>query len=186
MRALIYETKYPLVAVVAMGKDRIIGDGKKMLWHIPQDLKRAKALTMGKPLIMGRRTYVHLNKRPLPGRANIVLTRNKEWHEEGALPANSPEEAVRLANEWIDSDPANKHEIIVFGGGEIYKLFMPYLTRIEATEIDGEYGGKGRVAFPKKKFDEWEVESKKNIPAQKNTPAFSYVRLQRKIKNLWF
>ena len=180
---ILRDSKYPLVAVVAMAKNRVIGDGKGLPWHIPQDLKRVKQLTMGKPLIMGRRTYVSIG-RSLPGRGNIVLTRNRHWQAEGALPAYSLAEAVGLAEEWIEADATRQKEIIIFGGGEVYQGFMPYISRIEATEIHQVY--EGGVAFPEGAFDAqgWQEEARQDFPAQAATPAFSYIRLSRCRKSL--
>ena len=79
-------------AIVASAKNRVIGDGENLLWKISEDFKRLKKLTMGCPLIMGRRTWDSIGK-PLPGRANIVLTRNINWHKEGAIKASSIDEA---------------------------------------------------------------------------------------------
>ena len=96
----INDNKFPLVAIVAVSKDFIIGDGKKMLWHLPNDLQRLKYLTLGNPLIMGRKTFESIGK-PLPGRANIVLTNQTNQKEEVKLEkyiARSLEEAVIQTN----------------------------------------------------------------------------------------
>ncbi|MCG8622850.1 MAG: dihydrofolate reductase [Proteobacteria bacterium] len=176
----IYDAQYPLVAIVAMSTTGVIGDGKKMPWHIPQDLKRVRGLTMGKPLIMGRRTFESIGK-PLAGRANIVLTQNETWQKKGVLVAHTPLEAVQLASDWIDADPSHKPEIIIFGGGEIYKLFMPHLARIEATTIDKAYNDIGsKVAFPKNALSDWVEDITARFPAQANTPAFTYATLRPK------
>ena len=93
--------KYPMECVVAMNQERVIGDGNKLLWHLPGDLKRLKSMTMGAPLIMGRKTFKSIGK-PLPGRANIVLTRSKTNDFDGAIVVNSFDEAITKADEWID------------------------------------------------------------------------------------
>ena len=82
-----------LVAVVAMASNRVIGDGEDLLWHLPGDLKRVKQLTMGCPLIMGRKTWDSIG-RPLPGRASIVMTRDEQWQAQGAIRASSLDDAV--------------------------------------------------------------------------------------------
>ena len=84
-----------------MNEDRIIGDGKNLLWHLPGDLKRLKKMTMGSPLIMGRKTWDSIG-RPLPGRANIVLTKSISWSPAGAIVVNSFKDAINKADEWID------------------------------------------------------------------------------------
>ena len=92
--------------VVAMNEHRIIGDGNKLLWHLPGDLKRLKSMTMGAPLIMGRKTWESIG-RPLPGRANIVLTRSKPTNLNGAIVVNSFDEAIQEAGEWILKEKYN-------------------------------------------------------------------------------
>ncbi|MGB1919834.1 MAG: dihydrofolate reductase, partial [Candidatus Puniceispirillales bacterium] len=92
-------SQYPLVAIVAMAKNRVIGDGQQLLWHIPGDLPRVKSLTMGRPLIMGRRTFESIG-RALPGRANIVLTRQTNWSGESAITVSSIMDAIAAAEEW--------------------------------------------------------------------------------------
>ena len=97
--------------VVAMNQERVIGDGNKLLWHLPGDLKRLKSMTMGAPLIMGRKTFESIGK-PLPGRANIVLTRSKTNDFDGAIVVNSFDEAITKAGEWIDQKKNNLEETI--------------------------------------------------------------------------
>ena len=104
---------YPVTAVVAMARNRVIGDGEKLLWHLPGDLPRVKVLTMGRPLIMGRRTYLSIG-RPLPGRATIVLTRQSDWSEDGVMTATSLDQAIEMAAAWIDEDDSREKEIIIF------------------------------------------------------------------------
>ena len=98
-----------MVAVVAMARNRVIGDGAGLIWHLPADLKRVKALTMGCPLIMGRRTWDSIG-RALPGRASIVMTRDAGWSAEGALRAGDLDEAVGLSRDWIEATAASKSE----------------------------------------------------------------------------
>ena len=106
-------------AVVAMAENRVIGDGKSLLWKLSEDLKRVKEITMGRPLIMGRKTWDSIGK-SLPGRGNIILTRNKDWIGEGTLKAYSFQNAINLAMEWIkDKNIEGEKEIILFGGSEI-------------------------------------------------------------------
>ena len=96
----IRNNKYPLVCIVAMSKNYIIGDGIKLPWHLPGDLKRLKKMTMGNPLIMGRKTYNSIGK-PLPGRGNIVLTHKKNWFPDGIIVANNFFDSIDKANSWI-------------------------------------------------------------------------------------
>ena len=113
--------------IVAAGADGAIGQSGSLIWHIPADLRRFKALTIGHPVIMGRKTWESLPRRPLPGRRNIVVTRNPLFSAEGAVTVSSPEEARRLT----DGEGA-----FIIGGAEIYAAMLPYTTRIFLTEID--------------------------------------------------
>ena len=115
--------------IVAIGKDGAIGLNGNLIWRIPADLKRFKALTTGFPVIMGRKTWESLPKKPLPNRRNIVLTRQGDIKAEGAEIANSIEEALKLTE--------GKSPFII-GGAEIYKAFMPYTTELHLTEVDAE------------------------------------------------
>jgi dihydrofolate reductase len=116
--------------VVAVARNGVIGDGGALPWRIPSDLKRFKAITMGKPVIMGRKTWESLKTKPLPGRTNIVVTRNSGYRAVGALVVQTADEALRLAEREAPE------EICVIGGGEIYSLFMPYASRVYLTEVD--------------------------------------------------
>jgi len=113
--------KTSLVAVVAMASNRVIGDGDDLLWHLPGDLRRVKAVTMGCPLIMGRKTWDSIG-RPLPGRASIVLTRDPSWAADGAITASSLEDALEKGAKWLIHQGEGETRQILFGGGQIYKL----------------------------------------------------------------
>lgn len=113
--------------IVAAGNDGAIGRKGDLIWHISSDLRRFKALTMGHPVIMGRKTWESLPKRPLPGRLNIVVTRNPDFVAEGALIAHSPEKALALC---ADESP------FVMGGAQIYNALLPFATKIHLTRID--------------------------------------------------
>ena len=91
-----------MTAVVAMAENRVIGDGKGLIWHIPDDLKRVKTLTMGCPLIMGRKTWDSIG-RPLPGRASIVMTRDADWAADGAISVSTMTAAIAAARDWIEA-----------------------------------------------------------------------------------
>ena len=135
--------------IVAAGKDGAIGKDGDLIWHISSDLKRFKSLTMGHPLIMGRKTWDSLPRRPLPGRRNIVVSRNPDYVAEGAEVVSSPEGALSIVG---DEEP------FVMGGEQIYKAFMPYATRIFLTEIDaGCPDADARLSFPPDP-EQWKVE----------------------------
>ncbi len=126
----------PVVIVVAMTRaKRGIGHGDDLLWHVPEDLKRFKTLTLGHPVIMGRRTFESIVKKlgkPLPGRTNIVVTRDATYAPEGAKVAHSLEEAFTLA---LEENPA---EIHIGGGSDVYRQALPYVTRLNVTWFYGE------------------------------------------------
>ena len=168
---------YPLVAVVAMARNRVIGDGEKLLWHLPDDLKRVKSLTEGRPLIMGRRTYESIG-RPLPGRASIVLTRRRGYASEGAMVAHGAEAALSMAAGWIEAGPGRAKEIVVFGGGEVYRVFLGRTDRIEMTEVDDE--PEGAATFPELDHAGWLESGREAAPGSDGAPAHSYVRLERR------
>ena len=170
--------KYPLVAVVAMAKNRVIGDGKKLLWHIPDELKRTKKRTMGRPLIMGRQTFDSIG-RALPGRANIVLTRQSDWQAEGVEVVHTIEDALIKAEAWIDAETTREKEIIIFGGAEIYRLFLPMLCVIDATLIEATYPSNNATTFPESDWGRWTEDPtypSTRTEAQGTTPAYRYVR----------
>lgn len=124
--------------IVALGKNRVIGKGNTLLWHIPDDLKRFKALTTGHPVVMGRKTFdsiVAFLGKPLPNRTNIVVTRDSAWSAEGATVAHSLEEALTKAKEL---DP---EEVFVIGGAQVYEQALPYTDRLYLTLIDDEKAG---------------------------------------------
>lgn len=118
-------------AIAAIGKNRELGTKNRLSWRIPEDFRRVKELTMGHPLIMGRKTHESIG-RPLPGRTSIVVTRDADYAAEGCIVAHSLEEALAEARE------IHKEEIFIFGGAEIYKLALPYTDRLYLTLIDDE------------------------------------------------
>lgn len=113
--------------VVAMGKNNEIGSDNQLLWHLPKDLKHFKEITSGHPVIMGRKTYESIGK-PLPNRTNIVVSRKKDWFEEGILIVGSIKEAVKFAKK-IDE------EIFIIGGGTIYDQTMEIVDKLEVTLV---------------------------------------------------
>lgn len=128
--------------ISAIGRNRVVGKDNDLLWYIPEDLKRFKELTLGHPVIMGRRTWESLPERvrPLPGRTNIVVTRNADWSAEGALVAHSLEEALAIAKKH------DQEEVFVIGGGQMYAQALPHTDRLYLTLIDDEK--EGHVYFP--------------------------------------
>ena len=115
--------------IVAIGKNGEIGCNGNLIWKIPEDLKRFKTLTMGHPVIMGRKTWESLPKKPLPGRRNVVLTHNKDFKAEGGDVVHSIEEAIELTR---------GQEPFIIGGSEIYNAFLPYASRLFLTVVEDE------------------------------------------------
>ncbi|HQW19559.1 MAG TPA: dihydrofolate reductase [Rhodocyclaceae bacterium] len=123
-----------LVLIAALAKDRVIGIDNQMPWQLPEDLKRFKALTLGHPIIMGRKTWESLG-RPLPGRSNIVVSRNPGYAAPGASVVHSLKEAIALAA------GSGAENVFVIGGAEIYRQALPLAWRLELTEIAADFPG---------------------------------------------
>ena len=155
--------------IVARGADGAIGKEGNLIWHLPGDLKRFKDLTMGHPVIMGRKTWESLPKRPLPGRRNIVLTRQKDWSEAGAERVNTLEEALSLTSE--DSP-------FIIGGAEIYNAFMPYTTCLFLTEVDAVTPDAD--AFLNLDLSSWEILEESPEMINDNNVRFRYKVLKKK------
>jgi len=152
--------------ILARARNGTIGRDNAMPWHLPADLKRFKALTMGKAMIMGRKTFESLPGL-LPGRRHIALTRDRRWQAEGAETAQTVEQALALAGEG---------EVAIVGGAEIYALFEPLADRIELTEVHAEYAGDTEMpAFG----PEWREAAREEHPAEGQSPAFAFVTLRR-------
>ena len=133
-----YEKTPNLSLIVAMATNRAIGKDNDLLWHISADLKRFKSLTSGHPVIMGRKTFLSLPKRPLPNRRNIVLTHDQEFHPEGVEVAATLRQALQLITD--------EEESFIIGGASIYEQFLPLANRLYVTLVDREYDAD--VYFP--------------------------------------
>lgn len=154
--------------MVAVADNGVIGAAGGMPWHVSADLRRFKALTAGKPMVMGRKTFESLPG-VLAGRRHIVLTRDAGWAEEGAEVARSVGEAVRLAN---------APQIAVIGGAEIFREFLPLADRIEWTEVHASPAGDTR--FPELDRSEWREAFREAHPGEGRAPGFDFVTLLRK------
>ena len=157
-----------ITIVLARAINGVIGRDGTLPWHIPADLKRFKALTMGSAMVMGRKTFESLPS-VLPGRRHIVLTRDGGWSAEGAEVAHDIVEALKLAQ------PAG---VSVIGGAEIFALFLPIARRIELTEVVADVEGDARMDDPRASGDWREVWSEEH-PAEDDRPAFRFVTLER-------
>jgi dihydrofolate reductase len=125
--------------IVAVSRNGVIGNKGSLPWHLPEDLKHFKALTLGKPIIMGRKTWDSLQKKPLPGRINIVVTHNKTFHADGATTVHSLDTALSKAR------AENAEEIMVIGGEAIFETALPVATRVYLTAIECDYEGDARM-----------------------------------------
>ena len=159
-----------VVLIVAVANNGVIGADGHLPWHIPADLRHFKALTMGKPMIMGRKTFESLPGL-LPGRRHIVLTRDPLWQAPGAAVARSLEAALELA-----ADGNNEAEICVVGGAEIYALALPRATRIEMTRIHAAVSGD--TTMPPL-GPEWREIVREEHEAADSRPGFAFVTLRR-------
>ena len=148
--------KTPIIVIyVAIAQNGVIGRDGGMPWRLSTDLKRFKASTMGKPIIMGRKTWESFPKRPLPGRQNIVITRDRTYEAEGADVAASLDQAIAMAG------PAE--EICIIGGGEIYAQAMPLADQLDVTHVLGDL--EGDTHFPAIDPNEWTIDSEDKFPA---------------------
>lgn len=157
-----------ITLVVARALNGVIGRDGTLPWHLPADLKRFKALTMGSAMVMGRRTFDSL-PRLLPGRRHIVLTRDPAWQAEGAEVAHSLEQALELAGD---------EPVSVIGGADVFALFLPIADRVELTELLDEVEGDTAMPDPRESGD-WRETPLEEHPASDGRPAFRFVTLER-------
>jgi dihydrofolate reductase len=158
-----------LVAAVARGG--VIGRDSGIPWRLPEDMQRFRAITMGHPVVMGRRTWESLPDRfrPLPGRGNVVVTRNPDWSAHGADRAGSIEDALRL----LEDEP----QVFVIGGGEIYAAALPHADELVLTEIEAEI--EGDTYFPEWDRDDFEEVARERRITAEGVP-FSFVTYERR------
>jgi dihydrofolate reductase len=162
-------TKISLIA--AMAKDRVIGKDNDMPWHLPADLQHFKKVTLGKPVIMGRRTFDSIG-RPLPGRKNIVISRNQQWSHEGVDVVSSPELALELVSDV--------EEVMIIGGGNIYQQFLPQADTLYLTFIDLQVDGDTRFPDWLEVADWQQVSHEQPHPDGQNSLAYEFVTLNKK------
>ena len=155
--------------IFARARHGVIGHNNTLPWHLPEDLAHFKQTTLGQPVVMGRKTWESLPPkfRPLPGRTNIVVTRQTDWHAEGAVVAHSIQEAVSRC-------PAHA-EVWVIGGAEVYAQAMPLATRAVVTEIDADFEGDAFAPT----FDASWQETARSAHVAANGLAYSLVTLVR-------
>ncbi|MEO6433803.1 MAG: dihydrofolate reductase [Sphingomicrobium sp.] len=157
-----------IIIVVARAQNGTIGKNNSLPWHIPADLKRFKALTMGSVMVMGRRTFDSLPG-VLPGRRHIVLTRDRGWSAKGAEVAHDADEALELAGEGAVS---------VIGGAEVFGLFLPQATRIELTEVLADFDGDIAMPDPRQ-GGAWLAVQREDHQAADGLPPYRFITLKR-------
>jgi len=154
-----------IVFHLARADNGVIGDDGRIPWRIRGEQARFKAMTMGRPMVMGRRTFESFPA-PLPGRRHVVLTRDRDWRGEGAEIVHSVEEALGIAGTG---------EVAVIGGAEIFAAFLPLADRIELTEVHCSPPGDAVVP----RFDGWREAAREERAAEGDQPAYAFVTLAR-------
>lgn len=156
--------------VVAHDDNLVIGHNNQLPWHLPEDLAYFKEVTMGKPMIMGRNTFESIG-RPLTGRENIVITRNKSYQREGIHTVHSMEQALDLARSYHS-------DVMVIGGASIFKEQLPLADTLYITEIHAEF--EGDTYFPRVNLDEWVLVWSSELQTSKTGLTYTYKRYNRK------
>lgn len=158
-----------IAIVVAMAENRVIGRDNRLPWHLPADLRHFRQVTVGKPVLMGRKTHESIG-RPLPERTNIVVTRDRSYQAPGCVVVHSIESAIRAAG--------GHEEVMVIGGTDFYRQLLPKADRIYLTLVHAAFEGDAR--FPDLDEREWrEVERVDCVPDEKNSWPYSFIRLER-------
>jgi dihydrofolate reductase len=162
--------KRPIISlIVAMGQDGVIGLHNRLPWRLPADLAHFKRITMGKPIVMGRKTWESLPG-VLPGRRHIVITRDESYQADSCTLVHSIDEAIAAAGE-VD-------EIMIVGGVTIYRVFLPLADRFYLTRVDAEI--EGDAYFPEVDWDQWrELGRESHLADEKNPHAYSFIELER-------
>ncbi len=161
--------------IAAMTPERVIGKDNQMLWHLPADFKHFKQTTLGKPIIMGRKTFESIG-RPLPGRLNIVLSKGDKPPHPDVVLVNTIEQAIEKAKQSLLNTDEN--EIMVIGGGVIYELFLPIADRLYITEVNTQIDGD--AYFPEINKNTWqETERSQGVIDEKNALAHQFVTYQK-------
>ena len=157
--------------IAAMASNRVIGRDGKMPWHLPAELRHFKQLTLGKPIVMGRKTFESIG-RVLPGRRNIVITRERGWQFQGVDVMHNIDDALEAAG--------NAQEIVIIGGAELYRQMLYRVQRLYLTLIDADI--EGDTYFPPFNWEEWQRVDKSYRPVdEKNAYAMEFLILDRKL-----
>lgn len=161
-----------LSIVAAVSRNGVIGADGGVPWHIPSDMRSFVTITMGKPLIMGRKTWESL-KGALPGRTNIVVTRREDYWADGAVVAHSPEEALEAARRAA----GERGEVMVTGGSSIYEAFLPAADRMYLSRVDADVEGDTR--FPEVDWEEWQTVHEVRVDREEDDHPYTFMVLRR-------
>jgi len=159
--------------IVAVSQNNVIGRDNQLPWHLPEDLKYFKAVTMGKPLLMGRKTFESIG-RPLPGRTNIVITRDSAWTADGVEVATDIDAALAAGKKACKASGSD--EIMVIGGDQIYRVFLPFADRLYLTRVEAEV--EGDAFFPEVDLSDWEQVAE-TIPEKIHSHPYRFLVLDR-------
>ena len=169
-----FEPPIAIALVVARASNGVIGVNNRLPWHISADLQHFKRLTVGKPVVMGRKTYESIGK-PLPRRTNIIVTRDRAWKAEGVLVAHDLPTALALAYEELHRTGAR--EVAVIGGAEIFHEVLPQAHRVYLTEVRRAYEGDAILGTD---FSAWrETAREDHLPETPDGPPFTFITLER-------
>ncbi|PTX18776.1 dihydrofolate reductase [Pontibacter mucosus] len=161
-----------LAIIVAAAENNVIGKDNDLIWHLPADLKHFKSLTMGHPMIMGRKTFEAIGK-PLPGRTSIIITSQKNYQAEGCVVVHSLEEAI-AKGKGLDTE-----QVSIIGGANVYKQALPLADIVYLTRVHASF--EGDAYFPELPDDAWQVvEQEHHEPDEKNKYSYTFLTLKRK------
>lgn len=166
--------------IAAMAKNRVIGADNAMPWHLPADLKHFKKTTLGKPIIMGRKTYTSIGK-ALPGRLNIVVSSDINFSLADATVANSCEQAIDLAEKYCDDKKVENPEVMIIGGGTIYQHFLAFCHRLYLTQIELEVVGDTYFPDYNAKYDWLEIENETHQAEPSNPYIYRFTTLVKQV-----
>jgi dihydrofolate reductase len=162
-----------IALIVAVSQNHVIGRDNQLPWHLPEDLKYFKSVTMGKPILMGRKTFDSIG-RPLPGRTNIVITRDSEWTAQGVEAVTDIQAALAVGERACQA--AAIDEIMVIGGAQIYQKFLPYADRLYLTKVEAKV--EGDAFFPKIDSAHWQQVAEK-MPETMDTHPYRFLIFDR-------
>jgi dihydrofolate reductase len=162
-----------IALIVAASQNHVIGLDNQLPWHLPEDLQYFKAVTMGKPILMGRKTFDSIG-RPLPGRVNIVLTRDTNWTAQGVEVVNDLDAAIAASEKACKA--ADTDELMIIGGEQIYRKFLPVANKLYLTKVEAEI--EGDAYFPAIDSKQWRQVAEK-IPEEVGNYSYRFVVLER-------